>query len=476
MNFIVIDMHEQKLPSKNSLSLFKQLANKNKRDKFYVVQDFPGYYYLKDNAYLNNLFKNNVKFICEEFIDKYPHSKDHLYKNKRLLNDTKRVIDSINKFIDEHKINAIICFGLPNKTGIYYYTRNKDGNYIKNNKCNESNFYANYFLKDNSDLPLATILLDEDIEELNKSIDDNSSIKDKVNHLSNDNLNYELKFEYQSRIPDIIINASNKSIKNINIKYPSKQYPDGRVFDEYDNKDIKIVNESSYRGIMRTIKWVYNNPINAFIPYQKKIKINYYEGPKASGKTTLINEDIKKNNYQDDEYLIVHSTPKAPNDYIYFSNQLDLCFDNNYTPLDKGPQGDIYSINWDKIKAVYIDRGILSEYVYGQMIENLIAGFQENSVKPYGSISIQYLKHCNVTPEDIKLLYSKNNVNLFIKYFANKEVEKEAIKRALSERDESRLTQYEKEFIHPSNLGFKSMIRLLKNNKRVIGSEWKLSK
>lgn len=423
----------------------REIIRSRSEYKFYFLTLIEDYYYKKYHKVFNIDYPNhNVEFSLNELLDKYPEAKDHYYKNKRILNDTKKIIDEINNLADD--LDAVICFGLSSKTGVAFYSREHNGKYVDRDKLNYNSFFANYFLINNSDIPL--IAIEKNANKINTN------------------------YEYLSRVPDDIFVINNKDKKkSVIFDTYDYQLPDGRMLDN-TKKEVSIneLNDCSkldmYNEIFNAISYYVDNECkgNSFEPFRKKIKVKYYEGPKASGKTTLINNDIKENNYSDDEYLILHSNVEAPNDYKYFSDQLDFNFDRKHSKFDHNTYDSVNNIDWNKIKVVYIDRGILSEYVYGQMVENIIAGFQESEVKPFGSIDIKYLKHCNLLVNDMILLFNKNDITLNIKYFNNNKTEKEALESAINERKASRLTQYEQDLLHPSNLAFQAMIRLLRCN------------
>lgn len=444
MKIGIINMSNSKYLGAINSRLCREIIRSRPEHKFYFLTLIEDYYYKKYHKIFNIDYpNNNAIFSLNELLDKYPGAKDHYYKNKRILNDTKKIIDEMNNLADD--LDAIICFGLSSNTGVAFYSRDNNGKYVDRNELEYNSFFANYFLINNPDIPL--IAIEKNINRINTN------------------------YKYLTRVPDDIFVMNNKDNKKyITFNTYDKQLPDGRTSKDKKNKQVKIneLNSSkdAYNEIFKSISYFINNKDegNSFIPFRKKIKVNYYEGPKASGKTTLINKDIEDNNYKDNEYLILHSNVEAPNDYKYFSDQLDFNFDRKHSKFDHNYYKSINEINWDNIKAVYIDRGILSEYVYGQMVENIIAGFQESKVKPFGSIDIKYLKHCNLLVNDIILLFNKNSIALNIKYFDNNKTEKEALKSAINERKASRLTQYEQELLHPSNLAFQAMIKLLKCN------------
>lgn len=234
--------------------------------------------------------------------------------------------------------------------------------------------------------------------------------------------------------------------------------------------DGKVVSDA----IIENTKKVIKNPVNAFKPFSKKIRRVYIDGPKLSGKTTEINKDIKKHNYKDNEYLIVHSNMKAPNDYLYFSDLLDMNFDRKNTVFDN-ESVDINDIKYENLKAVYYDRGCISEYVYGEIWEMINLGIIISDQFKLGTLDIDLLKHANIDVNDIKDLCSKDGIEVIVKYILlDKQIDK-IVKRTKHERSEKRLNKYELDTLVASNRAFKTMNRLfeVKNFKNYQGIAWK---
>lgn len=225
-------------------------------------------------------------------------------------------------------------------------------------------------------------------------------------------------------------------------------------------------------AMIDNLKKVIKHPVNSFKPFTQKIRRVYIDGPKLSGKTSYIKDDIKANHYQDDEYLVIHSNMKAPNDYLYFSDLLDMNFGRD--AVFDNQDVDFNHIKYEKLKAIYFDRGCISEYIYGEIWEMINLGILKSDSFKLGTLDLNLIKHANIDIDDIKRLMNTKDLVLVIKYFLiDLQIDK-AIK--MNDRSKERLTDYEIDTLKPSNNAFKVMNRLFSTkriNDRYYGIKWK---
>lgn len=216
----------------------------------------------------------------------------------------------------------------------------------------------------------------------------------------------------------------------------------------------KVVSDAILNGMAEAIK----NPVNSFQSHKSRIKVHVVEGPKMSGKDAWIKKDVEDHGYKKDEYLIVHSDMKAPNDYKYFSDQLDLNFGPD-TRFDHIPEGWSWKdISFEKIKAVYFSRNFVSEYVYGNYWFTVNLGLIGSKRFPLGSLDLSLLKYANLKVSDLKLL-SRKGETIVLRYFLHDALIRQSIEKAMKERKGERYSDYEKESILASNRAFKTMNR-----------------